>query len=149
MTPTLDLKQFRFVSPSKVRFCETDANGHMNHVTAVIYMEQARTDFTVGLGLFGRDRIEEEGKTFVLASQSVTYRSQAYFQDVIDTYVRVSRIGTSSLDMEYALVNRGTGAVVCIGTSTMVYFDVSAQKSTPLPDDLIERIARFEALQPV
>jgi hypothetical protein len=31
----------------------------------------------------------------------------------------------------------------------MVYFDVSAQKSTPLPDDLIERIARFEASQPV
>jgi acyl-CoA thioester hydrolase len=111
-------------------------------------MEQARTEFTVGLGLFGRERMEEEGKTFVLASQSVIYRAQAYFHDAIDTYVRVSRIGTSSLDMEYALVNRDSGSIVSIGTSTMVYFDVNAQKSTPLPSDLLERIAQYEASLP-
>jgi acyl-CoA thioester hydrolase len=141
----VDLSLYRFYSPSKVRFSETDANGHMSHLTTVIYMEQARTDFMTGLGLFGREQLEAEGKTFVLAGQTVTYRSQAYFNDPIDTYLRVSRIGNSSLDMEYVLVNRQTSAVVSTGTSTMVYFDVRQQRSTPLPADLGERIAKFEA----
>ncbi|KIL39910.1 hypothetical protein SD70_16920 [Gordoniibacillus kamchatkensis] len=145
---SVDLSQYRFSSPAKVRFCETDANGHMNHVTAVIYMEQARTDFLLGLGLFGREQAERSGNTFVLAGQSVAYRSQAYFGDPIDTYVRVSRIGRSSLDMEYVLLHRQTSAVIATGTSTMVHFDVKEQRSTPLPGDLEGRIAAFEASLP-
>ncbi|MFC0216646.1 acyl-CoA thioesterase [Paenibacillus chartarius] len=145
MTSEVDLTAFRFRSSAKVRFCETDANGHMSHVTTVIFMEQARTEYSSGLGLFGRERSADDGKTFVLAAQSVNYRSQAYFADEIDIFVRVSRIGTSSLDMEYVLINRDSGAVVSTGSSTMVYFDSTLQKSTPLPADLSERIERFEA----
>lgn len=141
----VDLSQYRFYSSAKVRFSETDANGHMSHVTTVIYMEQARTDFMIGLGLFGREKLEQDGRTFVLAEQSVSYRSQAYFNDPIDTYVRVPRIGNSSLDMEYVLVNRDTSAVVSTGSSTMVFFDVKQQRSTPLPADLSVRIAVLEA----
>lgn len=148
MSRSIDLTRFRFVSPAKVRFSETDANGHMSHVTSVIYMEQARSEFMIGLGLFGRERMEAEGKTFMLVAQAVNYRSQAYFHDRIDTYVRVSRIGSSSLDMEYSLANRESGQIVCTGTSTMVYVDILTQKSTPLPSDLTERIAQFEASLP-
>jgi acyl-CoA thioester hydrolase len=144
MTLPVDVNQFPFRSPAKVRFCETDANGHMSHVTTIIYMEQARTEFMNGLGLFDRERMEAEGKTFVLASQSVNYRSQAYFNDQLDTYLRVSRIGSSSLDMEYVILNRKKQTIVSTGTSTMVYFDVRSQKSTPLPADLAERIQKFE-----
>jgi acyl-CoA thioesterase FadM len=35
--------------------------------------------------------------------------------------------------------------VLLTGTSTVVYFDQKTQKSTPLPDDLRQRIAQAES----
>lgn len=139
------LQSFHFYSPVKVRFAETDANGHMSHVSAVIYMEQARTEFLEALGLFDIETIEREGKTFVLASQKIDYVEQSYFNDRVRVYARVSRVGTSSIDVDYAAVNEKTHAVLFTGTSTVVYFDRNTQKSTPLPDDLRERILQAES----
>ncbi|ARU61715.1 hypothetical protein CBW65_12290 [Tumebacillus avium] len=142
------LSKFRFVSPAKVRFAETDANGHMNHVSVVIYMEQARTDYLTALGLFNPEEMARVGKTFVLARQAVDYKSQAYFNDTVDTYARVSRYGNSSLDVDYVLINRATRAVVAVATSTVVHFDARAQKSIPLPSDLQARVEQLDASFP-
>ena len=140
-----ELRSFHFYSSVKVRFAETDANGHMSHVSAVIYMEQARIEFLESLGLFDLEKFASEGKTFVLASQKIDYVHQAYFNDRIRIYVRVSRIGTSSIDIDYVAINEKTQAVLISGTSTVVYFDQNTQKSMPLPDDLRERIAQVES----
>ncbi len=141
---TPDLSNFRFFSPARVRFAETDANGHMSHVTAVIYMEQARADFLNGLGLFSMEEMMKSGKTFVLAKQTIEYQNQAYYYDNIDTYARVSRIGRSSVEMEYVLFNRDKNNITCTAQSTIVYFDAEQQKSTPLPSDLLQLIEVFE-----
>jgi len=141
---TIDLNSFRFSSPARIRFAETDCNGHMSHVTAVIYMEQARADFLNGLGLFSIEEMTKSGKTFVLAKQTIEYQNQAYYYDDIDTYLRVSRIGRSSLEMEYVLFNRTRNNITGLGGSTIVYFDVQTQKSTSLPSDMPQLIDQFE-----
>ena len=141
---TLDLTQYRFFSPARVRFAETDCNGHMSHVTPVIYMEQARADFLNGLNLFSIEQMTRTGKTFVLAKQTIEYQNQAYYYDQLDTYVRASRIGRSSIEMEYVLFNRDKNNITATAQSTIVYFDVEQQKSTPLPSDLPELIDQFE-----
>ncbi|ASS76332.1 hypothetical protein CIG75_16175 [Tumebacillus algifaecis] len=142
------LSYFRFVSPARVRFAETDANGHMNHVSVVIYMEQARCDYLSALDLFSMEQMARAGKTFVLARQAIDYKSQAYFNDTVDTYARVSRYGRSSLDIDYVLINRQSRSVIATATSTLVYFDTHTQKSTPLPDDLRERVEQLDASYP-
>lgn len=142
------LDQFRFYTTIKVRFAETDANGHMSHVSAVLYMEQVRTEYLEALGLFDLQQIERDGKTFVLASQKIDYMEQAYFNDRIRLYARVSRIGNSSLDIDYVALNEQTQAPLFGGTSTVVYFDRNTQKSTLLPEDLTDRIAQAESRLP-
>jgi acyl-CoA thioester hydrolase len=141
-----ELEGFRFFSPTKVRFCETDANGHLSHVSSVIYMEQARCEYMNGLGLFfATADASQVDKTFFLVSQTVNYKSQAHFNDTLDTYIKVSRLGTSSIEMQYAIVNRESEQVVSLASSTAVFVDVHTQKSTPLPADLAVRIEQFEA----
>ncbi|MGO4273618.1 acyl-CoA thioesterase [Paenibacillus sp. TAF58] len=141
-----ELEGLHFYTPTKVRFCETDANGHLSHLSSVIYMEQARCEYMNGLGLFFAN---SDGaladKTFFLVSQSVEYKSQAYFNDELDIYLKVSRIGTSSIETQYAIVKRENQQVVSLATSTGVYVDVHTQKGTPLPEDLVSRIEQFEA----
>jgi len=135
---------YRFFSTAKVRFCETDANGHMSHVATILYMEQARCEYMNELGLLDRERMLEERKSFYLVSQSVVYKSQAHFNDELKIYMKVSRIGRSSIDMDYILFDEQESKVVSTGESTMVYVDTATQKGTNLPDDLFERIERFE-----
>jgi acyl-CoA thioester hydrolase len=142
------LSRFRFFSPAKVRFAETDANGHMSHVSAILYMEQARCEYLTALGMFDPEQMAREGKTFVLARQSIDYKAQAYFSETLDTYCRISRYGHSSLDIDYVIINRDTRAVIAVAASTIVYFDSQKQKSTPLPSDLRERVERLDASYP-
>lgn len=137
--------QFRYYSLIKVRFAETDMNGHMSHVSPIIYMEQARAEFMELLDIFTPQAMLSEGKTFVLARQSIDYKAQAYYNDRLRVYLRISRIGSSSLDMEYAIVNEEQQLLCCTATTTVVFFDIKQQKSTPLPHDLAERIQRVEA----
>ncbi|HEU4964452.1 MAG TPA: thioesterase family protein [Bacilli bacterium] len=136
----MEFPNYHHVSPARVRFAETDANGHMSHVTAVIYMEVARCDLLAKLGFFDHERMVQEGKTFVLAKQSVEYRNQAYYNEPLHTYCRVSRVGSSSCDIDYLIVHADKGTLICVGTSTLVHFDAHAQKSTPLPDDFAQRL---------
>jgi acyl-CoA thioesterase FadM len=46
--------------------------------------------------------------------------------------VRVSRLGTSSLDIEYTATCNGTAA--CVGTITYVSVVPGTHDSTPIPD---------------
>ncbi|KRF20730.1 acyl-CoA thioesterase [Paenibacillus sp. Soil787] len=141
-----ELEGFRFYTPTKVRFCETDANGHLSHLSSVIYMEQARCEYMNGLGLFFANADGKlADKTFFLVSQSVEYKSQAHFNDELDIYMKVSRIGTSSIETQYAIVKRENKQLVSFAASTGVYVDVHTQKGTPLPEDLASRIEQFEA----
>ena len=140
-----ELEGFRFYTSTKVRFCETDANGHLSHLSSVIYMEQARCEYMNGLGLFFANTDGNlTDKTFFLVSQSVEYKSQAHFNDNLDIYMKVSRIGTSSIETQYAIVKRANKQLVSFATSTGVYVDVHTQKGTPLPEDLASRIEQFE-----
>ncbi|MDD9272175.1 acyl-CoA thioesterase [Paenibacillus sp. GCM10023248] len=139
-----ELEGYRYFTPTKVRFCETDANGHLSHLSSVIYMEQARCEYMNGLGLFFIDGAPAD-KTFFLVNQRVEYKSQAHFNDELLIYMKINRIGKSSVEAHYAIVQRDTQQVVSVGASTGVYIDVRTQKSTPLPEDLAGRIERFEA----
>ncbi|SDO98876.1 acyl-CoA thioester hydrolase [Paenibacillus sp. yr247] len=144
-----ELEGYRYFTPTKVRFCETDANGHLSHLSSVIYMEQARCEYMNELGLFfANSEVNLVDKTFFLVSQSVEYKSQAHFNDNLDIYMKVSRIGKSSIEMHYAIVKRENQQVVSFAISTGVYVDVHTQKSTPLPEDLASRIEQFEATFP-
>jgi acyl-CoA thioester hydrolase len=143
----------QFHSTVRVRFAETDANGHMSHVSPVLYMEQARCEYLGALGVFSREEMERTKKTFVLATQTVDYKNQAYYDQVLDIYIGVSRLGTSSMENEYHIINRATGTLIAICRSTVVYFDVEMQKSTQLPSDFKDRIlaldAKYAAAEPV
>jgi acyl-CoA thioester hydrolase len=135
---------YRFFTSVKVRFSETDCNGHMSNISIPIYMEQARCEYFEGLGLFDLETIAKEGKTLVLAAIAINYQAPAYFNETLRVYMRTTRVGKSSIDLEALVINPDKKLTVATGTSTVVYFDNHTHKSTPLPANLSERIQQFE-----
>ncbi|TAA72004.1 acyl-CoA thioesterase [Planococcus salinarum] len=116
----------------KVRFCETDALGHISNISYFIYLEEARTDFFIDLG-FGADL--EDWKV-ILASAKCDFVRQGYYNQKLEVVTEVLRIGRSSFTIVHRIQDAETGELIANGEASAVYFDFKAQKSEKIPDNL-------------
>jgi len=140
------LGQFKFCTPIRVRFCETDANRHVNQVSYFIYIEQARMDYFAHLGLTEAVHNPISRRTLIAADLACEYKAPVFFGQTIHAHARVARLGRSSLGMEYALVEPSGPRLVATARGNLVYFDHEMEKSTPLTPAIREAIARLEGL---
>lgn len=138
------LTKFKFSTPIRVRFCETDANRHVNQVSYFVYVEQARMDYFAHLGLTDAVHDPFSKVTLIAADLACEYKAPAFFGETIHAYARVARMGRSSLTMEYTLVEAAGRRLVATAHGSLVYFDHEAGKSTPLTPAIREAIARLE-----
>lgn len=141
------LAMFRFHTPIRVRFCETDANRHVNQVSYFVYIEQARMDYFAHLGLTAAVHDPFSTRTLIAADLACEYKFPMFFGETIHAHARVVRLGRSSLEMEYALVEASGQRLVATAHGTLVYFDHQAGKSAPLTSAIREAIERFEGLE--
>lgn len=144
------LKKFMFSTTFKTRFNETDAFGHINNVSYFAYFEQARLDYFEHLNLldeFSISRIEAfKDNLIVSANLECHYLSQLYYGQNIEIFVRTSKIGRSSFELEYCLLE-DKKLIAAIGRGSIVYINKKSGKSTPLPEDIKEKISLFENIQ--
>jgi acyl-CoA thioester hydrolase len=138
------LAPFKFHTAIRVRFCETDANRHVNQVSYFVYIEQARMDYFDHLGLTAAVHDPFNQRTLIAADLACEYKAAVFFGQTIHAHTRVARMGRSSLAMEYALVEPAGRCLVATARGTLVYFDHEAGKSEPLAPAIREVIGRFE-----
>ncbi|TJY42280.1 acyl-CoA thioesterase [Cohnella pontilimi] len=136
------LDKFHFSIPIKVRYVETDMSGHVNNVSYFIYFEQGRVEYMENLGVAGV--LFNEENVVVVADLECQYLQQIYLKDSLHLRVRVAKLGRSSYDLEYAIVDQSTGQPKAVGRGAMVYIDKKSGKSAPLPDVVREKITAFE-----
>jgi acyl-CoA thioester hydrolase len=140
------LPKFKFCTPIRVRFCETDANRHVNQVSYFVYIEQARMDYFTHLGLTDTVHNPFNTRTLIAADLTCEYLAPAFFGQTLHVHARVTRIGRSSLGMEYALVDPEARRLVAMARGGLVFFDHEAGRTTPLTAAVREAIARLEGL---
>jgi acyl-CoA thioester hydrolase len=137
------LADFPVITPVTVQWGDQDAFGHVNNTVFLRWFEIGRIDY------FGRIAMMHDatgaGRGPILASISCNFRSQVTFPDVVRVGTRISRIGTSSLIVDHAVVSTQRGILVADGTSTVVNFDYTAGKSVPVPDELRQAIDAVES----
>ncbi|WP_026695732.1 acyl-CoA thioesterase [Peribacillus kribbensis] len=112
-----------------VRFCETDALGHINNTSYFIYLEEARIKFFELLGY----SMDVKDWSFILASTKCDFVSQGYFNQILSIKTYVSKIGTKSFQIEHEITCAQTGELIAKGMAVIVYFNFETQKSEVLP----------------
>jgi acyl-CoA thioester hydrolase len=140
------LAPYKFHTAIRVRFCETDANRHVNQVNYFVYIEQARMDYFAHLGLRSAVHDPFSQRTLIAADLACEYKTPLFFGETIHAYARVSRLGRSSLTMEYVLVEADGRRLAATARGTLVYFDHEEGNSTPLTPPIREAIGRLEGL---
>lgn len=133
----------------EVRFGDTDAMGHVNNAVFLSYLEMARAGYyqRVTGGLFGIGATSGE-RSFILADVRLTFRSPAWFAEILTLETRVSRIGRTSFGMEHRITAPdsafGPARLVATADTVLVMYAYDEGAVRPVPKDLAERIEAFE-----
>jgi acyl-CoA thioester hydrolase len=134
---------FRFAACTRVAFSDTDAQGVVYYGRYLPYFDLARTEYHRSLGpVDGAARSE-----FVMRALSVEYEAPARFDDLLEVFVRVPRIGRTSVTYEYAAYRLDPGddeTLMVTATQTVVLIDHDDRCTLPVPDALRAALSAFE-----
>ena len=103
------------------------------------YFDHAWTEYNRHLGLFG-----SEDAQFVMRASTVEYHAPARFDDLIECFVRIGRIGRTSLTYECAAYRLPDRALLVTAAQTLVMVDVETRQPTPVPESVREPVRAFE-----
>ena len=132
---------FRFSHITRVGFDETDAQGVVYYGRYLPYFDRARVEYLRHLGLLHAGPVDRE---FVMRANRVEYHAPARFDDLIEVFIRVARIGRTSATYEMAAYLVETDELMVTADQTLVLVDLAERKACPIPDVIRERIRAFE-----
>jgi acyl-CoA thioester hydrolase len=125
------MKGFHFNIQIPLRFSDIDALGHVNNATYLTYFEIARS-------AYWEEIIEWDWKSLgiIIRKSVVEYIKPIILSDKIFAYIRTSKIGNSSFELEYVLVkkNNGIEEICTSGHTTCVSFNYLNQKPVRIPE---------------
>jgi acyl-CoA thioester hydrolase len=133
---------FRFSVYTRVAFSDTDAQGVVYYGRYLPYFDLARTEYLRRL-----TALDAPGCEPVLRAQTVEYHAPARFDDLLEVFVRIPRIGRSSLTWEFAAYKpAGDEAeqLMTTATQTQVLIDRGTRVPQPIPDPFRAAVSAFE-----
>ena len=90
---------FKYSSLIRVGFSDTDAQGIVYYGRYLPYFDSARVEYHRHLEMLVTEPREHE---FVMRANTIEYHAPARFDDLIEVFIRVSRIGRTSVTYEHA-----------------------------------------------
>jgi acyl-CoA thioester hydrolase len=131
---------YKYAAYTRVGFSDTDAQGIVYYGRYLPYFDLARVEYHRHLELL-RPETEHE---FVMRACEIDYLAPAGFDDLLEVFVRLSRIGRTSATYEYATYRVEDDVLMVTSRQTLVLVDLEERQATPIPDWYKETIRGFE-----
>jgi acyl-CoA thioester hydrolase len=132
---------FKYSAFTRVGFSDTDAQGIVYYGRYLPYFDLARVEYHRHLGLL---RSASQEREFVMRASTIEYHAPARFDDLLEIFVRVARIGRSSVTYEGAAYRDADDRLMVTAQQTLVLVDQAERKASPIPDWYRDRIGGFE-----
>lgn len=143
MTSDIKLDEFPLVTSDKIRYADTDRQGHVNNAVFATLLETGRVEL-----LYDPKRpLAEPDCAFVIAKLLLEFRLEIRWPGVVQTGTRVARVGRSSINLEQALFQEGR--CVAIAETVIVQMDETTRQSRPLSSRVVERLSLLTGRDPV
>ena len=131
---------FKYSALARVGFSDTDAQGIVYYGRYLPYFDQARVEYHRHLGLFSVDAATQ----FVMRASALEYFAPARFDDLLEVFVRLSRIGRTSLTYECAAYRVEDDVLMVTAQQTLVLVDLEERRARPIPDWFKDAMRAFE-----
>jgi acyl-CoA thioester hydrolase len=132
---------FKFSATTRVGFSVTDAQGIVYYGRYNPYFDLARVEYLRSLGLL---QPRGEAGDFVMRANEVEYFAPAVFDDEIEVFVRVLRLGRTSVTFAFAAYRMPDELLMVTAHQTLVYVDLAERKACPVPDAFRRPVLAFE-----
>jgi len=132
---------FKYSSLTRVGFSDTDAQRIVYYGRYLPYFDQARTEYHRHLGMIGK---WVRGYELVMRAAELEYHAPARFDDVLEVFVRIARIGRTSVTYEHAAFRLPDDTLMVTAQQTLVLVDAEERRTHPLPDSFRDGIRAFE-----
>jgi acyl-CoA thioester hydrolase len=121
-------------SIEKLRFADTDCNGHISNAVFAACCQNARMEV-----LSDPNRAPvPDGTHFVIARLQLDFLGEMHWPGTVEIGTRVEHIGRSSIVLMQGLFLKGRR--VARAKSIVVLIDAATRRATPLPDPLINAL---------
>ncbi|MDQ3671958.1 MAG: acyl-CoA thioesterase [Actinomycetota bacterium] len=132
---------FKYSALARVWFSDTDAQGIVYYGRYLPYFDHARTEYHRHLA---NAPFSQAGGDLVMRALHVEYHAPARFDDLIEAFVRVSRIGTTSMTYECAAYRLPDDELMVTAELTVVLVELAERRPVPIPDAIREAVKAFE-----
>jgi len=124
----------------RVRFADLDAMRHLNNVAFLTFFESARVAYLTAL-LSDYQPEQRDAFGTVVAEVHLNYRSAAYYDEEIHTWLRPAHIARSAFRIEVEMRSGRDDRLLAEGYAVLVGFHYGVGRSMPLPDELKAALA--------
>ena len=135
MNELLTRDDFPFYFEIKTRWRDLDAFGHVNNATFATYVEDAR------ISMFKRWNLSQisGSRSVIAASLKLDFKQQLSHPSEIIVGQRISRIGTTSFDIQAAIyIKDSPNSPICETLLTCVCFDYTEQKPVNVYPEIVK-----------
>ena len=131
---------FKYSALTRVGFSDTDAQGIVYYGRYLPYFDSARVEYPRHLDMLETQPRDVE---FVMRASTIEYLAPARFDDLIEVFIRVARIGRTSVTYECAAY-REDDILMVTASQSLVLVDLDERKACAIPDWYREKVGAFE-----
>jgi len=113
------------------------------------YMDIGITEYFRNLGMAFTVPNEKPFFDFALVKTTLEYKGSGFFDDILNIYVKVSKLGNSSFVTHFMIRKEGETTPIVLAESIYAGYDMTVKRSVPIPDEVRDLIETFEKTAPI
>lgn len=136
------LEDYPLHSEDKLRYGDTDRQGHVNNVVFATFLETGRVEVFFRAeegGARAAVPLADAGASFVLARLELDFLAEVTWPGTVQTGTRIVSVGRSSITLDQAVFQNGK--CVAQARSVVVQMDEATRKSRALSPETAARLA--------
>lgn len=137
MPDDLAITDFPLRAQDKLRYGDTDRQGHINNAVFSTFLETGRVELIYGQAA----QLAEPGIAFVIARLEMDFRGELLWPGEVEIGTRIASIGRSSVRLAQAIF-QGERCVASAIT-VIVQMDEATRKARPFSDAVRERFMQL------
>jgi acyl-CoA thioester hydrolase len=138
----LHMNKFRFTYPVSIRYGDLDPQWHVNNIRFLSYLETARMNYLLSLGLFDGSSFND--LPFIVGDVHIRYLHPIQMTDHVMVSMGTTAIGTKSLTLEYEITSTDGQVLYATAETVMVAYDYHKKSSMLVSAELRKKIGDFE-----
>lgn len=131
------LEQFPSRTYDKLRYADTDRQGHINNAVFSTFLETGRVEFLYN----PKSPLAAPDGSFVIANLNLQLRAELFWPGVVEIGTAITRIGNSSVGMYQGIFQNGQCAATA--ETVIVHVNISTQRSQTLSDATCEALQSY------